>query len=77
MNLFCSVCGTTKSSIYIGHGDGDYLCSTCDDWRQVSVELERKNRQAVMNSPEWRAAWMNSMAGLTGKPLPAPRRIWT
>lgn len=77
MNLVCSVCGTTESHIFIGHGDGDYLCSACDDWRQESVELERKNRQAIMNSPEWREAWMESMAGMRGRPLPAPRRIWS
>lgn len=77
MNLFCSVCGTDESLVFTGHGDGDLLCTVCNDWRWESVELERKNRQAVMNSPEWRAAWMNSMAGMTGKPLPAPRRIWS
>lgn len=74
MNLSCAVCGTGE--IYIGHGDGDLLCSICDDWRQESVELERKNRQAIMNSPEWRNAWAAGMAGY-GKALPVPRRIWT
>lgn len=76
MNLFCSVCGTTESSIYIGHGDGDHLCSTCDDWRWESVGLEQRKRWAIMNSPEWKNAWAAGMAGY-GKALPAPRRIWS
>lgn len=76
MNLSCSVCGTHESVIYIGHGDGDYLCSTCDDWRQESVDRERKARAAIMNSPKWRSAQMAGMAGY-GKALPQPRRIWT
>lgn len=41
MSLSCSVCGTTKSSIYIGHGDSDLLCSACDDWLMFTPEEER------------------------------------
>lgn len=73
-NFNCSVCG--HYDVVVGHGDGDFLCETCDDWRHDSVERERRARAAIMNAPEWRAAQAAAMAGY-GKQLPISRRIWS